>query len=108
MTSETALVELEDLLQYVDTRPMPDLHGVPPWVRAFFHPARSRKHYDLLNFFNASANISYWHLCLVFSTIRNLDSSRFQAVTSFLTCAQTSSLKRSTLTSMPIARLRHA
>ena len=38
MTSATALVELEDLLQCVNARPMPDLHGVPPWVRAFFHP----------------------------------------------------------------------
>ena len=38
MTSETALAELEDLLQCVDALPMPDLRCVPRWVRAFFHP----------------------------------------------------------------------
>ena len=88
LTSEAALAELEDLLQCVDALPMPDLRCVPQWVRAFFPSARSRRHYGLLNFFNASANISCWHLCLVFSTIRDLDSSRFQAVTLFPICAQ--------------------
>jgi methylase of polypeptide subunit release factors len=38
MTSETALAELADLLQYADALPMPDLRCVPRWVRAFFHP----------------------------------------------------------------------
>jgi len=38
LTSEAALTELEDLLQCVDALPMPDLHCVPQWVRAFFHP----------------------------------------------------------------------
>jgi SAM-dependent methyltransferase len=38
MTSETALAELEDLLQCVDSLPVPDLRCVPRWVRAFFHP----------------------------------------------------------------------
>jgi SAM-dependent methyltransferase len=38
MTSETALAELEDLLQCVDALPMPDLRCVPRWVRVFFHP----------------------------------------------------------------------
>jgi SAM-dependent methyltransferase len=38
LTSETALAELENLLQCVDALPMPDLCCVPRWVRAFFHP----------------------------------------------------------------------
>jgi len=38
MKSETALAELEDLLQCVDALPMPDLRCVPRWVHAFFHP----------------------------------------------------------------------
>jgi hypothetical protein len=38
LTSATALAELEDLLQCVDALPMPDLRGVPRWVRAFFQP----------------------------------------------------------------------
>jgi hypothetical protein len=37
-TSATALAELEDLLRYVEALPLPDLRGVPRWVRAFFHP----------------------------------------------------------------------
>src|SRR5262245_53325317 len=43
MTSETALAELEDLLQCVDSLPMPDLRCVPRWVRAFFHPHTLKK-----------------------------------------------------------------
>jgi hypothetical protein len=46
----------------------------------------------LLNLFNASVNLSCWPLCLAFSTIRDLDSSRFQVVTSFPTYGQTSFL----------------
>src|SRR4029453_7101268 len=93
LTSETALAELEDLLQCVDALPMPTLGGFHGGYAPFSNRTRSRKHYDLLNFFNASANISCLHLCSVFSTIRDLDSSRFQVVTSFPICGQTSFLK---------------
>ena len=35
---ETALAELDRLLERVESLPVPDLRRVPKWVRAFFHP----------------------------------------------------------------------
>ena len=38
LDTETALRDLDRLLEHAKTLPAPDLRSVPKWVRAFFHP----------------------------------------------------------------------